>query len=243
MINKLNNLHAEVALISPCWVLESAIRAMLRTDSASVVWHHQWMSDTSQSLLSQPPDLLIVSLYAGQAGLLQGLQFIQTALATWPRLRLLVTLDVVIPYLVTRLRALGEFDILYLVQPLAEWQARFHQLLSTAMLPRVSRSQPLQINNSKLSLTERRVMSYLLQGFCIPDIAVLLMCSVKKVTNQKCRAMHKLGIEHYAQLVAIKEIFMASPLAIQATNLPPAVTDWSHWEERKHHLVQQNRLS
>lgn len=210
-MNKSEGTMAKVALISPCWMLQSGIQALLGASSASMIWHCQWIGQAPSLLFNQPPDVLIVSLHVGQVGLLQGIQFIQTVIATWPELRLLVTVDIEIHYLITRLRALGVFNILYLVQPLSEWPIRFRQLLDVSMLPERLRVMPLSLRQEEtLTSTERHILSYLLQGHGVPDIALLLKINAKKVTTQKCRALRKLGIEHYAHLVALKEVFLAN---------------------------------
>lgn len=57
---------------------------------------------------------------------------------------------------------------------------------------------------------ERQVVEYLIQGMTPAEIAALTRRSIKTISTQKGIAMHKLGIRHYAQLIAIQRVFTDS---------------------------------
>ncbi|WP_431225203.1 LuxR C-terminal-related transcriptional regulator [Serratia sp. L9] len=57
-----------------------------------------------------------------------------------------------------------------------------------------------------LSLMELKVLQYLLQGCSIKRTANLLSRSEKTIMATKGKAMHKLGIKHSANLVAMREM-------------------------------------
>ncbi|MNC40967.1 DNA-binding transcriptional activator BglJ [compost metagenome] len=150
-----------------------------------------------------------MSLHVGQqADLLLALRFIQQARISFPGVALMVILDDPIPYLVTRLRRLGVRHIVDLGQPLVLWHAQLRQIL-LGEDSRAGCTLP-GCDEETLSMGERQVVEYLIQGMIPAEIAALTKRSIKTISTQKGIAMHKLGIRHYAQLIAIQSVFTDS---------------------------------
>lgn len=219
-----------VVVVSPCCFFQAGIWTLLTTHSLSRVWHCQKIAEAQRYLDAQPVDMVVMSLHIGQqADLLLALRFIQQVRLSFPGVALLVTLDVPIPYLVTRLYRLGVRHILRLGQPLGLWQAQLRQMLLgedsrvTGILP--------GCDEEALSMAERQVVEYLIQGKTLAEIAALTMRSIKTISAQKGQAMHKLGIRHYAQLIAVQSIFIDSWLSHDRIQVAggAAPTLWYYW--------------
>ncbi|VTR43700.1 DNA-binding transcriptional activator BglJ [Serratia fonticola] len=119
------------------------------------------------------------------------LRFIQQARISFPGVALMVILDDPIPYLVTRLRRLGVRHIVDLGQPLVLWHAQLRQIL-LGEDSRAGCTLP-GCDEETLSMGERQVVEYLIQGMTPAEIAALTKRSIKTISTQKGIAMHKLG--------------------------------------------------
>ncbi|WP_411751346.1 helix-turn-helix transcriptional regulator [Serratia sp. (in: enterobacteria)] len=198
-----------VAIVSPCRFFQAGIWALLTTHLLSRVWQCQKVAEAQWYLEAQPVDMLVISLHIGQqADLLLALRFIQQVRISFPGVTLMVILDVPIPYLVTRLRRLGVRHILDLGQPLVSWHAQLSQIL-LGEDSRVGCALP-GCDEETLSMAERQVVEYLMQGMTLTEIAALTMRSIKTISTHKGTAMHKLGMRHYAQLIAVQSVFIDS---------------------------------
>jgi two-component system capsular synthesis response regulator RcsB len=197
------------AVISPCSMFHSGVQALLEANATSLVWCKQDITEAQQYQNEQPANLLIVSLHVWQTDLLPALRFIQHIRVTQPSVHLMVLLDVAIPYLVTRLRRLGVDHILSLKQPLTEWQTQLHQIVMEENLPLTGGNLP-GCREETLSIAERNVLNYLIQGLSVSEISILMMRSTKTISSQKSCAMYKLGIRHCAQLIAVQSVFADS---------------------------------
>lgn len=198
-----------VAVVSPCRFFQAGVWALLTTHSLSGVWRCQKAAEAQWYLDAQPVDMLVMSLHIGQqADLLLAWRFIEHVRIFFPGVVLMVILDVPIPYLVTRLCRLGVKHILGLGQPLVLWQAQLRQIL-LGEDGRVSSALP-GCPEERLTITELRVVRYLIQGMTLAEIAALTKRSIKTITTHKGIAMHKLGIRHDAQLIAVQSVFIDS---------------------------------
>ena len=206
----MNPVLYQAAVVSPCLMLQSGLQALLDANAISLSWHCKGVAEAEQCLNTQPVNLIIVSLLVRQADVLPVWQFIQKTRASRPGIRLMVVLDVTIPYLVSRLRYIGVSHILSLTQPLATWQAQLRQLMEADYPKGLADDGLLGGREAWLSTAERQVVNYLIQGLSLGEIALLMMRSIKTISTQKISAMHKLGIRHGAQLVAVQHIFVDS---------------------------------
>ena len=205
----INQKRYRVAVVSPCRFFQAGIWALLNTHSLSRVWHCQKAAEAQWYLDAQPVDVLVMSLHVGQqADLLSALRFIQQVRISFPGVALMAILDDPIPYLVTRLRRLGVRHIVDLGQPLVMWHAQLRQIL-LGEDSRAGCTLP-GCDEETLSMGERQVVEYLIQGMTPAEIAALTRRSIKTISTQKGIAMHKLGIRHYAQLIAIQRVFTDS---------------------------------
>ncbi|WP_025120529.1 MULTISPECIES: LuxR C-terminal-related transcriptional regulator [unclassified Serratia (in: enterobacteria)] len=219
-----------VVVVSPCCFFQAGIWTLLTTHSLSRVWHCQKIAEAQRYLAAQPVDMVVMSLHIGQqADLLLALRFIQQVRLSFPGVVLMVTLDVPIPYLVTRLCRLGVRHILRLGQPLGLWQAQLRQML-LGEGSRVGSDLP-GCDEETLSMAERQVVEYLIQGKTLAEIAALTSRSIKTISTQKGQAMHKLGIRHYAQLIAVQSIFVDSWLSHDRRSVAGGATPrlWYYW--------------
>ncbi|HGM5490682.1 TPA: LuxR C-terminal-related transcriptional regulator [Serratia fonticola] len=217
--------YYNVGVIAPCHLFQTGLRAMLSTTPASLAWCRQDIAGAQLSLNEQSVNLLIVSLHVWQTDLLPALRFIQQVRASWPVMQLMVLLDIGIPYLVTCLQRLGVGYILSLTQSLATWQKYVHKIIAAECYS-VNCDLP-GCREEALSMTERNVVTYLLQGLSVSDIATLMMRSVKTISAQKSNAMYKMGIRHCAQLIAVQGIFNDSCL--------PLMSAGSRWDNYLDH--------
>ncbi|CAI1580347.1 Capsular synthesis regulator component B [Serratia fonticola] len=200
-----SNSISRVAVISPCQMEHVALQALfLGNEGLTLAWH-----DTNYELKpfqEQPVDLLIVSLHVYQPDLQQGMWLLETLQATYPDLQLLVVLDVAIPYLMSCLQGRGISNIVNLKLSVVGWRKK----LLAACDSKAIRPEKCQFTSKRNQLTpmESCIMRYLLQGVSVQGIASLMACSTKNISSQKNRALHKMGINHYTQLVAVKAVFM-----------------------------------
>lgn len=200
---------SSVALVSPCQMLHAATRALINNSSSSLAWHSEhYAPQTLLQILEHPVDLLILSLHVHQADLLHGMRLIKTLQFSHPTIRLIVVLDVNIPYLVSRLQDWGVKKVINMGLSLAGWRT----LLQVACHNTICRPDEWPDETQaigripRLSPKESRVIGYLLEGFSIPEIAALMQRSTKTVSQQKGRALHKMGVSNYAHLVAIGSV-------------------------------------
>lgn len=216
---------SQVAVVSSCQMVRSAMRALFGDELA-------WQSASYEALPLQhlrehPVDLLILSLHVYHADLFLGIRLIQSLHRMHPRLRLLVALDVDMPYLVSLLQGYGVTSIINLRLSLTDWRQQLlvasqSEVISAICLPRAC---PFTTRPLALSPVESRIVHYLIQGLSVPEIAELMRCSIKAISSRKCSALHKMGIKHYAQLVAVGLVFIDSqdscPLALhESLRLP-----------------------
>lgn len=197
---------SSVALVSPCQMLHAATRALINNSSSTLAWHREhYASHTLQQILEHPVDLLILSLHVHQADLLHGMRLIKTLQFSHPTIRLIVVLDVSIPYLISRLRDWGVSKVINMGLSLAGWKTLLQvSSHSKTYHPDESPEETQSLDRKpRLSPKELRVIGYLLEGFSIPEIAALMQRSTKTVSQQKVRALHKMGVSNYAHLVAI----------------------------------------
>lgn len=207
-----------VAVVSPCSFFQAGVWALLDTQSASRVWHCQKVGEAQWHLAARPVDMLVVSLHIGLPDLLPGLHFIQQVRTSLPSVALVVILDIPLPYLVTRLYRLGVRYILCLGQSLVSWQAMLRHILLAEDF-QVGCALP-GCHEEVLSIAERQVVKYLIQGMSLTEIAALTTRSIKTISTQKAVAMRKLGIRHYAQLIAVQSVFIDSCVDGRATDSP-----------------------
>ncbi|MFV8866781.1 helix-turn-helix transcriptional regulator [Serratia fonticola] len=203
----------QVAVVSPCQMVRIALPALFSQCSCKLSWQSEnYQEQVLQQLLEYPVDLLIISLHIYQPDLLQAIRLIQRLQAMYPKPRLIVTIDVDIPYLVSRLRDWGIDKVIALRLPLADWHKQLH-LNDGSEIPSLIEQPPgcrQLIKLVSLSPMETRIMYYFLEGFSLSEISGLMMRSIKTISGQKSRALHKMGIRNYAQLVALKPVFIAS---------------------------------
>lgn len=204
---------SHVAVVSPCQMVQIAMRTLLRHRPSILSWHSEnYQESVLQQLLEHPVDLVIVSLHIYQPQLPQAIRLIQRLRATQLKLHLMVIIDVEIPYLVSKLRSWGVNTVLTLRLPLVDWHKQILSIGDNEMpflIEQLGNSCAL-IKAVRLSPMESRVMRYLIEGFSMAEIAGLMMRSIKTVSGQKSRALHKMGISHYAQLIALKSVFLDS---------------------------------
>lgn len=204
---------SQVAVVSPCQMERIALQALFSQGPCKLSWlSENYQGQVLQQLLERPVDLLIISLHIYQPDLLQAIRLIQRLQAMYVKPRLIVTIDVDIPYLVSRLRGWGIDKVITLRLPLADWYKQFHRNdgseIPSLIEPSGRCRQPIKLVS--LSPMETRIMHYFLEGLSLPEIAGLMMRSIKTISGQKSRALQKMGISHYAQLVALKPVFIAS---------------------------------
>lgn len=204
---------SHVALVSPCQMVHNAMRALFSHLPFILSWQSEnYQERVLQQLLERPIDLLIVSLHIYQPELPQAIRLIQRLAATYPKLRLMVIMDVAVPYLVSQLRSWGIDALFTLRLPLADWHKQILSIggIGIPSLIEASGSCHPLVKIVRLSPIESRVMRYFIEGLSLAEIAGLMMCNIKTVSGQKNRALHKMGIGHYAQLVALKSVFLDS---------------------------------
>ncbi|CAI1724812.1 LuxR C-terminal-related transcriptional regulator [Serratia fonticola] len=191
---------SQVAVVSPCQMERIALQALFSRGPCKLSWlSENYQGQVLQQLLERPVDLL------------QAIRLIQRLQAMYVKPRLIVTIDVDIPYLVSRLRDWGIDKVITLRLPLADWHKQFHLIdgLEIPSLIEQPAGRRQRIKIASLSPMESRIMRYFLEGFSLSEIAGLMMRSIKTISGQKSRALHKMGISHYAQLVALKPVFVA----------------------------------
>lgn len=218
----------QVAVVSPCQMVRIALPALFSQCSCKLSWQSEnYQGQVLQQLLECPVDLLIISLHIYQPDLLQAIRLIQRLQVMYPKPRLIVTVDVDIPYLVSRLRGWGIDKVITLRLPLADWhkQLLLHDGSEIPSLIEQVAGCRQRIKIASLSPMEFRIMRYFLEGFSLSEIAGLMTRSIKTISGQKSRALHKMGISHYAQLVALKPVFVAIQNEYESGRLIKALPD------------------
>lgn len=218
----------QVAVVSPCQMVRIALPALFSQCSCKLSWQSEnYQEQVLQQLLEYPVDLLIISLHIYQPNLPCAIRLIQRLQTIHPKPRLIVTIDVDIPYLVSRLRDWGIDKVITLRLPLADWHKQFHLIdgLEIPSLIEQPAGRRQRIKIASLSPMESRIMRYFLEGFSLSEIASLMMRSIKTISGQKSRALHKMGISHYAQLVALKPVFVAIQNEYESGRLIKALPD------------------
>ncbi|RDL14113.1 helix-turn-helix transcriptional regulator [Serratia fonticola] len=200
-------LKGSVAVVSQCQMFHNGIEALIMTFNTTLSWRSKSISEAELSLKLQPVKLLILSFYVLQTDLSQILRFIQKVKNFQQETQLLIVLDSPVPYLVTKLRNLGVDDIMNLGESLIVWQALLSQHQNRENLQiYLTDGKQQKFSREKLSALELRVINLVVQGLSISEIAVLMKRSCKTVSSHKGNAMHKLEMNNYAQLVAMRNI-------------------------------------
>lgn len=210
---RLNKDHATtVAVVSSCQMVHAALRALVCNHRpVTLIWHSDnYQQPTLRQLFDSPVDLLILSLHVYHAEFSHALRLIQALRMTHPRQRLLVAVDTDIPFLISHLQDYGVGDLINLKLPLREWEKHLH-FAHAGALADCRGGNESSIKKERLSATEYQILNYLTQGISIAEIAYMMQRCVKTVAGQKNRALHKMGISHYAQLVAVRSILAYNP--------------------------------
>jgi DNA-binding NarL/FixJ family response regulator len=205
---------SRVALFAPCQMTASGIQHLLADEQKNIrlVWSTGSLAKTQRQLALQSVDILIVSFCNQQTDWQQRLMLIRAQQRAYPRMKIIVLLDVYIPYLLQQLSELSISGIIsqhdpvleltralrLMVQGIDYYSPRIH----TALLTQLDERYKLQA----LCSNEILVLQYLLNGYSVQQTAALIYRRQKTVVALKCRAMRKLGITHSAALVAMKEM-------------------------------------
>ncbi|WP_447877581.1 LuxR C-terminal-related transcriptional regulator [Serratia fonticola] len=221
-----------VALVSPCKMIHSAMHVLFNNPRFTLTWQFEgYEKETLIQLAKYPVDFLFLTLHTHWVDLLHGIHLIKVVKMTYPNIRLIVVMDDPIPYLVSCLQHYRVDQIIDMRMSLANWQ-RLSLLTCTKKLKEfIELSQQYQEVGKKTRLTvmELCVIRYLVQGFSISEIATLVQSKVKTVHHQKARAMQKIGINNYAQLIAVRSVLMDSLDAKPELWLPSGKMPSWHW--------------
>ncbi|WP_337261284.1 MULTISPECIES: LuxR C-terminal-related transcriptional regulator [unclassified Serratia (in: enterobacteria)] len=204
---------SRVALLIPCQMMASGIEHHLKEqNNVWQCWRMHSLTEARLRLVTSNIEMLVIGFSWQQANWQQQLQFIRALRQTRPGMRIVAIVDVYIPYF---LRELSELDVDAIVSQhdsLAEIAEAFAQIGHGTFYCSARIKNVLSDNLSKVSdevtlrLMELRVLQHLLDGDSVKRTAKLLLRSEKTVMALKGKAMHKLGITHCAELVAMKDM-------------------------------------
>lgn len=204
---------SRVALLIPCHVTASGIEHHLKEQhDIWQCWRMHSLTEARLRLVTSNIELLVMAFSRQRADWLEQLQFIRTLRQTRPNMQIVVIVDVYIPYFLRCLSELNVSGILSQHDSLMEIEQAFAQIGRETFYCSVRIKNVLSDNLSKVSdevtlrLMELRVLQHLLEGDSVKRTAKLLLRSEKTVMAIKGKAMHKLGITHCADLVAMKEM-------------------------------------
>ncbi|KFK93998.1 MULTISPECIES: LuxR C-terminal-related transcriptional regulator [unclassified Serratia (in: enterobacteria)] len=204
---------SRAALLIPCQMMANGIEHHLKEHNGIwQCWRMHSLTEARLRLVTSNIELLVVSVGRQQTDWLEQLQFIWTLRQTRPNMQIAVIVDVYIPYFLRRLYELNVSSILSQHDSLREIQEAFTQIGRGTFYCSTRIKNVLSDNLSKvpdevtLRLMELRVLQHLLEGDSVKRTAKLLLRSEKTVMAIKGKAMHKLGITHSAELVAMKEM-------------------------------------
>ncbi|AHG22676.1 hypothetical protein Z042_06280 [Chania multitudinisentens RB-25] len=204
---------SRVALLIPCQMLTSGIEYQLKAQGDTrQFWRIGSLTEARLRLMASDIEMLVIAFSLQQADWQQRLQFIRALRQTKPGMRIVVILDVYIPYFLRQLSELSVSGILSQHDSLTDIREAFAQIGRGALYYSARIENALLCNLSKtpdqvtLRLMELRVLQHLLDGDSVKYTAKMLFRSEKTVMALKGKAMHKLGITHSADLVAMKEM-------------------------------------
>lgn len=218
-----NGRISSVAVVSPCQMVRYAMQVLFNNPRFTLAWQLAgYEKDTLLLLAKYPVDFLFITLHTHRVDLLHGIHLIKAVKMTYPNIWLIVVMDDPIPYLVSCLQHCRVDQIIDMRLSLADWQRLALITCTKKRKEFIELSQQYQEVGKKIRLTamELCVIRYLAQGFSISEIATLVQCTVKTVHHQKARAMQKIGINNYAQLIAVRAVLMDSLNAEPELGLP-----------------------
>lgn len=201
-----------VALLTPCQLMEQGIERLLEEQAdVRLVWRMGSVAEARLRLVASHVEMLIVTISAHQADWQRRLQLIRTLRQIRPGMKIVVILDVYIPYFLQLLAELNVNGILSQHDPLAEIRSALMQVAQggvycSSRVGGALSDELIALKPAALSLMELKVLQYLLQGCSIKRTAKLLLRSEKTIMATKGKAMHKLGIKHSADLVAMRDM-------------------------------------
>ncbi|VXC99498.1 conserved hypothetical protein [Enterobacterales bacterium 8AC] len=204
---------SRVALLIPCQMMAIGIEHQLKAqNNVWQCWRMRSLTEARLRLVTSNIEMLVMGFSWQQADWQQQLQFIRALRQTRPGMKIAVIVDVYIPYFLRRLSELDVNAILSQHDSLAEMAEAFAQIGLGTSYCSARIKNVLSDNLSKVSdevtlrLMELRVLQHLLDGDSVKRTAKLLLRSEKTVMALKGKAMHKLGITHCVELVAMKDM-------------------------------------
>ncbi|TQI81982.1 DNA-binding NarL/FixJ family response regulator [Serratia fonticola] len=237
-----------VALLTPSQLIEQGIERLLEEQADfRLVWRMGSISEARLRLIAPHVEMLIVTISTHQAGWQRWLQFIRVLRRTCPEMKIVVIMDISIPYFLQQLAEIKIDGILSQCDRLDEIRTAF-TLVSQGGVYRSSRiggtlsDEPGAMKPTALSLMELRVLQSLVQGVSIKHTAELLMRSEKTIMATKGKAMHKLGIKHSADLVAMRDVLEYLYLELTQSGESHVVTEANDVQKHIHRASKEKEI-
>lgn len=208
-IKKEANVITNVALISSCEMFKTGIKGLLSEKLAAchVAWDCNSIIST-ESRLNKNINLLILSLPTHPLEMGDSIAILKEVRIANPRMIIVVVIESCISYLIASLKSLKVNAIISHKASLKEWFLHIAIALkgNKTYSHHVVESVRLAPDLSSLKYDELVVLSYLSQGVAINHIVNLMSKGIKTIEVKRARGMRKLGMHHYADLIAIKNI-------------------------------------
>ena len=216
--NKLLN----VAISSSCTVLQQGIEALLLDEKhqSYPLPHFSLLAEVEEFFSSRMPDVVVIDIHFYHTDVNGIIQLIESIKRVAPAVKIMIMLDVHVSCVIKRLLALGIHGLVKLNISIPEWNKVLQRVSqgkvwycscvdSTINQVEYKRRYSTPLNNSETS-----VLGYLLAGYSLANLAIMMSRAEKTLTNQKVSGMKKLGLKHYSQLIAVWEM-LKTPLRIR----------------------------
>ncbi|MFL4617051.1 response regulator [Stenotrophomonas maltophilia] len=201
----MNHLAIRVALADDHPVIRLGLRSAL--DEAPALHCIGAVSNSTELfalLRLEPCDVLVTdfAMPGGEHG--DGLDMLRLLLATYPGLRIVVMTGLDQPGLLHQIEALGAHGILSKGDDLQHLPPAIMAVYAQRRYLSPSVAEVLQRKEARrvtvLSPREQEVVSLVIQGFSVAEIAIKLDRKKQTISTQKINAMRKLGVERDAEL-------------------------------------------
>ncbi|CAI1646880.1 Transcriptional activator protein BglJ [Serratia fonticola] len=198
-----------ITLISQCQMFTAGLKHLI-TGNVSVC-HVTGAPGTlflSEKTWDKKVDLMIFSLSTQSVDVEQCIQFLGRIRKHHPNLMIVVAIEDCMAYLIASLRFLNVNTIISQKAMLNEWRELINLALKRqgGYCQLVNRAMDMAPEVNSLKRKELIILDHVANGMPLKNVADLMSRGVKTITAKKLNAMRKLGINNYAELIALKSI-------------------------------------
>ncbi len=201
----------KVLLVDDHAVLRAGLCALLEEqDDILVVGEAETADEALQLLSTAEPEIVVMDL--GMPGM-TAFEAMRAMREAEPELRLIVLSMHKGKEIVTRALEAGadgyvpkssaHTDLLRAIRTVHSGKAYLHPAATTVLVQSIRNAGGAQVLLSTLSDREREVLQWTARGYSSREIGEMLSISGKTVDTYRSRLMHKLNLEHRAELVEL----------------------------------------